>query len=297
VRRRVAAPVRKPAAPVKNAATEAEIATKPAESGYTKATRGCWGARAAWLTKPDRPACVPESTGRPLFHAGRAVGGEFEAVARKIKLAIRDATRDAKPVALKAGWLAPLEFFSADFEVFMVHACGKSRDGQNWDAYFYAYRRHRRSRGRPDEETWEVESYNLKSAPLYTLNDKAELIIDGHHLAYLRYFMHIVRGEQGPFRLVDRPERDRDWPFSPEALIERLGASGPGQAKPEELIELRTRLHQPRFDGVDGEGRLRYRACVIYGGELFHTDLALQQAGIIEMLDDDPIRTVQELRE
>lgn len=89
--------------------------------------------------------------------------------------------------------------------------------------------------------------------------------------AYLRFFCYFVRGELGPFEIVEERGRLRGL----EALGERVA-----------IREL-TRVTE---DGATrDDGTTTHDASIVYGENLFTSRFALRRDGMIEMLDDDPL--------
>ncbi len=93
--------------------------------------------------------------------------------------------------------------------------------------------------------------------------------------AYLRFFCFVVRGEEGPFAILEPPVEP-----GPIAMAER----------PE--IDARVVVHAQEIQhlGIDPEGRLLYAAIVAYGSGLFRAEFAVEPAGMIEMLEDAEIQ-------
>ncbi len=100
------------------------------------------------------------------------------------------------------------------------------------------------------------------SAPIHAANAAEELALTAEAAAdYLRFFVFAVRGDAGPFILVEQP-----LPGMPSAAAPAL---------------------EP--DGVDAQGRFRFRAVMAYENSAFHCTLAVSSSGEAEMLDDNPI--------
>ncbi len=131
---------------------------------------------------------------------------------------------------------------------------------------------------------WALKSFDYRSDLVLELNQSAPLVLDQHYFAYLRFFMHVVRSDEGPFRLIDSPwvEGSTAWPYSPRVVAGRLGA-----AKRKGKLG----LSAPVFDGVDSSGRLRYSTHVMYSGVLFEVELALSLTGSVEMVNERQIQS------
>jgi hypothetical protein len=252
-----------------------------------------WIARPRWLKVPDRPSCVAANEWIPILRGNRLLDRPYQSIARALKAAIRPERQTADAIRLKGAQIATPRFFSENAGIFLVHAYGRSRRGHH-DAFFYA-RKQPDAPGEQRNAQFDLVSYGLNATVVQELNTVAPLMMDRHYLAYLRYFMHIVRAEDGgPFRLIDQPDDAPDWPFSPSSILLRLRALSTAA---QSMSSLEERLHCPRFEGFDATGRLRYRVCILYSGNLISADIALGQSGSVEMLDDHPLLEVQGLRE
>lgn len=258
------------------------------ERAETDGKTDCWVARATWLRDNlDRPLLSEHAVWEPLIAKGLPVAGEQEPLAKAISAELTRLMAD-RPAATRikiaqASFTRP-PFFRGQSGIMLVHAAGKGvrPDARRYDAAFWAVLD-------PGTNQWKVTSYNFRSPALHELNLKAPLVAERHPLAYLRYFMYIVRGAKGPFRLVDEPRMG--WPFSPSKL---KNAKAPDRAAGARLGE---KLHTPRFDGIDYAGRLRYKVCLLYAGNLLGADLAIDYSGVIEMVSDRPIAEVPKLKE
>jgi hypothetical protein len=274
-------PRREPARP--------EPAAEPAK-GTAKADESlqCWAARAVWLKDtPDRPSLGDAGSWVPLITRGRLVARTHQSLAKAVRTEIARVTANdpvTKRVKIVDAAFTKPAFFRDRAGILFLHIAGHGGQPKEkrYDAVFFATKN-------VASGNWSVTGYNFKSSTLHQLNLDAPLLVERHPLAYLRYFMYIVRGPEGPFRLVDDPEHD--WPFSPSRL-KRLKAYR--EASTPKLDE---RLHVPRFDGVDSGGRLRYKVCVLYAGHFFAADLAVHPNGMVEMVSDQPIAEVPGLKE
>jgi hypothetical protein len=270
-------------------AAAAESATPPTKGADSDGATDRWVARAAWLGDTlDRPLLSDDTVWEPLIARGQPVAGNHEPLAKAILAQLADPKAAGGAAAkrirvVQASFTRP-PFFREKSGVVLVHVAGQGArpDTRRYDAAFSAVLD-------PGTKQWKVTSFNFKSPVLHELNLKAPLVAERHPLAYVRYFMYIVRGPQGPFRLVDEPRKG--WPFSPNTLKK---AKTSDQAAGARLGE---KLHTPRFDGIDYAGRLRYKVCLLYAGNLFGADLALDHGGVIEMVSDRTIAEVPALKE
>jgi hypothetical protein len=100
------------------------------------------------------------------------------------------------------------------------------------------------------------------SAPVHAANTEEALKLTADSAAdYLRFFLFAVRGEGGPFLLVEDPPRGDD-------------------------PSTRTQALEPA--GVDAQGRFLFRAVIAYENTVFNCTLAVSSGGEAEMLDDAP---------
>ena len=92
--------------------------------------------------------------------------------------------------------------------------------------------------------------------------------------AYLRFFTTAIRGEEGPFRIVE--SIDDFEPF--EQIVPAARPRLPELLSPIKRLE-------------DEDGCWVRKACVLYGGHLFEARFRIQRSGMVEMLDDKPLFT------
>lgn len=111
------------------------------------------------------------------------------------------------------------------------------------------------------------------SPAIQAANAQAPLLFDGAEYPYFLFFMHLVRGERGAFRLVT------------EATITGLADLLRDAGRP----EVAGRLRLPQFLHFDAQGGVRYGAQVLYGGAVFAASFRIQPTGLVEMLDDTPL--------
>ena len=112
------------------------------------------------------------------------------------------------------------------------------------------------------------------SPPIHDHNIRHLAIADDPLLVddYLRFFTYAVRGDRGPFRIVERVEDFEPFEEIDPATIERL-----------------TETLTPLVRMDDDDGCQIREACVVYDGHLFKARFRIQPSGMIEMLDDDPL--------
>jgi ankyrin repeat protein len=125
---------------------------------------------------------------------------------------------------------------------------------------------------------------NGTSPPIHEVNTKAPLRLSAQNvLDYLFYFCFFVRGQEGPFYLLDSLEdprlqslwenRERDPALSSAAVV------------------VEACVRSPEFLGVDENGQFRASGVVFYSNAIFTADFAVQPSGMVEMLDDEPVAT------
>ena len=115
------------------------------------------------------------------------------------------------------------------------------------------------------------------STPIHELNRATAIKLDGEaaQLGYLRFFCAFVRGEEGPFLVI---EQESDLRFAPDV-------SATAKA------ELTGALFAPRAAAVTGgpDGSQGFEAVVHYGPALFKSQFAVEPNGMIHMIEDDPV--------
>jgi Cdc6-like AAA superfamily ATPase len=107
------------------------------------------------------------------------------------------------------------------------------------------------------------------AAPIHEANDREALALDdGALLDYVRFFLFFVRGDEGPFTLLETPVA-----LPPAALA----GFRPFEVK-----------------GRGEDGRPLIGATIAYGGGLFRATFALARSGEIEMLEDESLAAAGE---
>lgn len=115
---------------------------------------------------------------------------------------------------------------------------------------------------------------NGQSWPIHDINSKAPIKLTADNiLDYLRFFCFFVRGEEGPFLIVE----DMDNPYVPRNLDAQTRAVIEGTLRP------------ASFEGMDSNGNYMCDAVVFYSNALFIANFQIQPGGFIEMLDDETI--------
>lgn len=112
------------------------------------------------------------------------------------------------------------------------------------------------------------------SPNIHEVNAKAPIkVTEENVLDYLQFFCFYVRGEEGPFLVVE----DGDNPYIPGDTDEKAKA----------LIA--NTVHPCIYKGVDENGNFLIDAVVFYSNALFEANFSVQPSGMIEMMDDDMI--------
>lgn len=115
---------------------------------------------------------------------------------------------------------------------------------------------------------------NGTSPPIHEVNALAPIkITEENVLEYLRFFCFFVRGEEGPFLIVeslDNPDMPPNMDGQTKAVIE-------GTIRP------------ATYEGKNEAGYYLCDGVVFYSNALFIANFAVQPSGMIEMLDDEPI--------
>jgi hypothetical protein len=138
----------------------------------------------------------------------------------------------------------------------------------------------------PDQILW----LDGESSAIHETNEAESLeLVDETVLDYLRFFLFFVRGEAGPFVLIESPDQ-----------IDVIGdlASGEDDAgrSGADVVDLRALLGQLRSRAVpltigtaDDTGRWLIDCSVVYDGHFVSATLDVSPDGALEMVDSDPI--------
>lgn len=112
------------------------------------------------------------------------------------------------------------------------------------------------------------------SPPIHEMNAEAPIKVNEENvLEYLRFFCFFVRGEDGPFYILE----SMDDPYLPGDIDDKTRAVIQGTVRP------------ANYEGRDDEGNYLCDGIVFYSDALFEAKFAVQEGGMIEMLDDDSI--------
>lgn len=115
---------------------------------------------------------------------------------------------------------------------------------------------------------------NGTSPPIHEVNEVAPIKLNEDNiLEYLKFFCFFVRGEEGPFLIVE----DMDNPHLPSDMDDSTRSAIAGVVRP------------ATYEGKNEEGKYMCDAIVFFSNALFIANFAVEQSGAIEMLDDDPV--------
>lgn len=115
---------------------------------------------------------------------------------------------------------------------------------------------------------------NGTSPPIHEVNEVAPIkVTEDNVLEYLEFFCFFVRGEEGPFLMVE----SMDNPYLPEGLDDAR------------LKAIESVIRPATFEGYNSEGHFLADAVVYYSNALFLSNFAIHSTGMIEMTDDDPL--------
>jgi hypothetical protein len=116
---------------------------------------------------------------------------------------------------------------------------------------------------------------NGTSPPIHEVNEVAPIkVTEENILEYLRFFCFFVRGEEGPFLIVE----DINNPYLPKAKLDEGS-----------LKAIEGAIRPATYEGKNDEGHYMCDGIVYYSNALFIANFAIQSSGMIEMLDDDPV--------
>jgi hypothetical protein len=118
------------------------------------------------------------------------------------------------------------------------------------------------------------------SPPIHNLNAKAPIqLSEETALSYLAFFCFFVRGEDGPFWVIDNLENR----MLPDYLLQ----NDPKHKTASD--EIRRLYRPPELFGTDDTGNIRASAMIYYSDAVFVSDFLLFMDGKLEMLDDEPL--------
>ena len=115
---------------------------------------------------------------------------------------------------------------------------------------------------------------NGTSPPIHEVNNSGQACITQDNvLDYLRFFCFFVRGDEGPFYILEHI----DDPLLPEGVEQTTWSILDNTARP------------ARVTGVNEKGYFLCEAVTFYANALFEANFAVHPDGMVEMLSDNPI--------
>jgi hypothetical protein len=124
------------------------------------------------------------------------------------------------------------------------------------------------------------------STPVHEFNEtRLDMFAPSSVRDYVRFFCQVVHGDEGPFRIIEPRMKGG------EVLPELSGFLSRSEADRPELLtyESGDRAQPMRIERFTPGGQVHVRALVFYGKNIFRALFAVDPAGMIEMLDDEPL--------
>ena len=119
-----------------------------------------------------------------------------------------------------------------------------------------------------------------QARPIHVVNALESLeLTESTVLDYVRYFLFAMRGDQGPFVLIE----------SPDEITAIDAAATANEADPASLESIRGLWVPLRLEGRTQDDRFAVQATVAYADGLYASTFAVQTDGEIEMRDDRPL--------
>lgn len=111
------------------------------------------------------------------------------------------------------------------------------------------------------------------SPPIHQMNAEAPIkLTEDNILDYVRFFCFFVRGEEGPFLVCETMDT-----YGMPKMDDSTNKAVAGV------------LREATYEGKDEDGHYLCDAIVFYSNALFLSNFRIQQSGMIEMLEDDPL--------
>ncbi len=123
---------------------------------------------------------------------------------------------------------------------------------------------------------------NGTSPPVHEVNKKAPIKLNKDNvLSYLIFFCFFVRGEEGPFYLLESMD---------DPLVEELrNASSDNQPMLTAYEVVEGTIRSLTLEGINEKGHYLCDGVVSYSNAMFIANFAVHSGGMIDMLDDEPI--------
>jgi ATP-dependent Zn protease len=145
----------------------------------------------------------------------------------------------------------------------------------------------------PDDTRW----LDGESNPMHATNQAESLALTDatvHH--YIRFFLYFMRGDEGAFVLIETPSEITAGEGGDHSF-EQDG--GPADAELSGLqmrcANVRSRVTPLTTRTIDERGRWVVDGSVAYNGVFFVVSLAVSPDGEVEMIDDEPVDTLDQL--
>ena len=224
--------------------------------------------RANWISEAFE-------TGRPdgdrysLSHSPYEWRRLKDAEADSVKKAIHETPGFSDRSAFLLGkaelFASNLPFYPKKFDVKFIHAFANVGQ-ENYDAYFARY-------NADGDDQIQYVRFDFESELIHRLNEKLPLLLAGHEVNYLRFFMLVVRGQTGAFRLLERAAL--------EHVISKIEvfrkSSGAG------LVNVVAMPEAPKFLCFDADGCSHYKVSILHDGCIFDATLKLSPGGFVDM--------------
>ena len=229
--------------------------------------QGGWLRRASWIGPSDSLRLIPADD---LGSVNAWISfRETELLHQKWKDAVLALDEDQAPQAARPFVLqtedSTVHFLLPPFLPSVVFAHFVYKE---WDAFYSISNA---------EGLLKARSFDFASPEVHRLNFVTPLQIAGHELAYLRYFLHIVRGDLGAFRLLEEPILTA---ARQHLLISRRETGGANS--------LSDAISPPQLSRIGIDGGLIFTAWLLYAGVVFRSTFSVYPNGTVTMIDDAP---------
>lgn len=161
-------------------------------------------------------------------------------------------------VASSKVWSTRLSFYS---DVLLVRVLDSYWENPDLFVYYLAHQ--------------ESGLYRLNgtSPPIHQINAKAKLQLTENNITdYLKFFCFFVRGEEGPFYVVESTS---------DSMLDNVDETT--------LSCIEKHAYPVDYKGKDDQGRFLCDAVVFYSNALFTASFEIQPSGMVEMKNDKPL--------
>ena len=134
---------------------------------------------------------------------------------------------------------------------------------------------------REEDGGLKATSFDFASNELHKLNAEVGVRVAGHEKVYLRYFLRVVHGNAGAFRVVDA----RLFEIAQDNLHDRYG----DKSDDENAEALAFDWHDLRFVGFDPKGGILFETIVLYKASIFKAIFSVLGNGMVNMLYDNQL--------